>query len=37
VATGGRAVGFYQKCGWEFTEIIERPSGERVSILAKSL
>ena len=37
VATGGRAVSFYQKCGWMLTEIIERPSGERVSILARNL
>jgi GNAT superfamily N-acetyltransferase len=37
VATGGRAVDFYQKCGWELAEIIGRPSGEMVSILTKSL
>lgn len=37
VATGGRAVDFYQQCGWELAEIINRPSGEAVSILTKSL
>lgn len=37
VATGGRAVDFYQKCGWELAELINRPSGEIVSILTKSL
>jgi GNAT superfamily N-acetyltransferase len=37
VATGGRAVDFYQKCGWELAEIINRPSGEIASILTKSL
>ena len=37
VATGGRAVAFYQKCGWTLTEIIERPGGERVSILARNV
>jgi GNAT superfamily N-acetyltransferase len=37
VATGGRAVDFYQKCGWELVEIINRPSGEMVSILTKPL
>jgi GNAT superfamily N-acetyltransferase len=37
VATGGRAVDFYQKCGWELTEVFHRSSGETVSILTKSL
>jgi GNAT superfamily N-acetyltransferase len=37
VATGGRAVEFYRKCGWELAEIIHRPSGETVSILARVL
>ena len=37
VATGDRAVGFYQKCGWKLQETIERPSGERVFVLARSL
>jgi GNAT superfamily N-acetyltransferase len=36
VASDG-AVGFYQKCGWELVEIISRSSGERMSILSKSL
>ena len=35
VATGGRAVDFYQKCGWKLAEMIQRPSGEIVSILTK--
>ena len=29
------AVDFYQKCGWEVTEVIRRPSGELMSILTK--
>jgi GNAT superfamily N-acetyltransferase len=37
VATGGRAVDFYQKCGWELAEIISRPSGEVVTVLTKPL
>jgi len=37
VATGGRAVSFYQKCGWNLTEIITRSSGETMSVLTKSL
>jgi GNAT superfamily N-acetyltransferase len=35
VATGGRAVDFYQKCGWQTAENIPRPSGEVVSVLTK--
>ena len=37
VATGGRAISFYQKCGWELAEIINRESGETISILTKLL
>ena len=37
VATGGRAIAFYQKCGWRLAETITRPSGERVSVLTKVL
>jgi GNAT superfamily N-acetyltransferase len=37
VATGGRAVDFYRKCGWELVESFERASGEQVSILTCSL
>lgn len=37
VATGGPAVDFYRKCGWEMTEILHRSSGEVMSILTKSL
>jgi GNAT superfamily N-acetyltransferase len=37
VATGGRAVDFYRKCGWDLTEVFNRPSGEVVSILTKLL
>jgi GNAT superfamily N-acetyltransferase len=37
VATSGRAVHFYQKCGWNLSEMIERSSGETMSILTKSL
>jgi GNAT superfamily N-acetyltransferase len=37
VATGGPAVDFYRKCGWQLTEIMQRTSGETASILTKSL
>jgi predicted N-acetyltransferase YhbS len=37
VATGGPAVNFYQKCGWRLTETLERPTGERATILVKSI
>jgi GNAT superfamily N-acetyltransferase len=37
VATGGQAVDFYRKCGWELTESFNRPSGERIVILTKYL
>lgn len=37
VATGGPAIHFYQKCGWEMRETIQRASGETMSILTKSL
>ena len=37
VATGGRAVDFYRKCGWELTETFIRSSGEMTSILTKLL
>jgi GNAT superfamily N-acetyltransferase len=37
VATGGRAVDFYQKCGWKLMEVINRDSGETASILTKFL
>jgi GNAT superfamily N-acetyltransferase len=37
VATGGRAVDFYRKCGWALTESFNRRSGEIVSILTKFL
>ncbi|MBI1282454.1 MAG: GNAT family N-acetyltransferase [Anaerolineaceae bacterium] len=37
VATGEPAVGFYQKCGWMLTEIIQRPHGETPKILSKSI
>ena len=36
VATG-QAVHFYQKCGWELVEVIDRLSGERAMILTKLL
>ena len=35
VATGGRAIDFYRKCGWEMSEKVERASGEIVSVLTK--
>jgi GNAT superfamily N-acetyltransferase len=37
VANEGPAVIFYRKCGWELSETVERPSGEGVSVLTKSL
>lgn len=37
VGTGGPAVVFYQKCGWKLREMIERPTGESVTILVKSI
>ena len=37
VATGGRAVNFYRKCGWEVTESFVRTSGEHMTILTRSL
>lgn len=37
VATGGRAIRFYQKCGWVLSERVDRSSGETMSILTKSL
>ena len=36
VATGGRAVNFYQKCGWKLVDVFERSTGEMTSILTKS-
>ena len=37
VATGGRAVDFYRKCGWEISESFERASGEATTVLARLL
>ncbi|MGH2584142.1 MAG: GNAT family N-acetyltransferase [Dehalococcoidia bacterium] len=37
VATGGRAVAFYQKCGWELSEVVDRPAGETATVLTKRL
>jgi GNAT superfamily N-acetyltransferase len=37
VATGGRAIDFYRKCGWELSETVERASGEVASVLTKRL
>ena len=37
VATGGRAVDFYRKCGWAVSETIERASGETTVVLTKHL
>jgi len=36
VATGGRAVDFYRKCGWEVAESFVRASGERTTVLTRS-
>lgn len=37
VATGGRAVDFYRKCGWELSETFERASVEVTIVLTKVL
>jgi GNAT superfamily N-acetyltransferase len=37
VATGGRAVNFYRRCGWALSETIERASGEVATVLTKRL
>lgn len=37
VATGGRAIAFYRKCGWEVIEIVPHDSGEMATILSKRL
>jgi GNAT superfamily N-acetyltransferase len=37
VATGGRAVDFYRKCGWEVVESFVRLSGEGMTVLTRSL
>ena len=37
VATGGPAVDFYRKCGWELVETFTRSSGEMTSVLTKAL
>jgi GNAT superfamily N-acetyltransferase len=37
VATGGRAIRFYEKCGWVQTESFERESGESATVLQKMM
>jgi GNAT superfamily N-acetyltransferase len=37
VATGGRAVDFYRKCGWNVVESFVRASGEHMTVLTRSL
>ena len=37
VATGGRAVDFYRKCGWELSETFERTGGDVTTVLTKAL
>jgi GNAT superfamily N-acetyltransferase len=37
VATGGRAVSFYQQCGWERAEKLLTQRGEMATILTKQL
>jgi len=37
VATGGRAVDFYRKCGWGIYETIERAAGDVTTVLTKAL
>jgi GNAT superfamily N-acetyltransferase len=35
VATGGPAVAFYRRCGWEMSEVVEKVSGGTAVILMK--
>lgn len=35
VATGGRAIDFYRKCGWEMREKVERAVGDAAFVLTK--
>ena len=37
VATSGRAVRFYQQCGWVHAETIDRPGGDAQTVLTRSL
>jgi GNAT superfamily N-acetyltransferase len=37
VATGGRAVRFYEKCGWQVAEMVERANGEIPTVLSIEL
>ncbi len=37
VATGGRAVDFYRKCGWDLSETFERAAEEVTTVLTKAL
>ncbi len=37
VATGGRAVDFYRKCGWELSETFERAPGDVTTVLTRAL
>lgn len=35
VATGGPAVEFYRRCGWEMSEVVEKASGGTAVVLVK--
>jgi GNAT superfamily N-acetyltransferase len=37
VATGGPAIDFYRKCGWELSETVEQASGETATVLTRHL
>jgi GNAT superfamily N-acetyltransferase len=37
VATGGPAVGFYRRCGWQETETLQLASGQVATVLRKPL
>jgi GNAT superfamily N-acetyltransferase len=37
VATGGPAVEFYRRCGWEMSEVVEKVSGGTAVVLMKQL
>jgi GNAT superfamily N-acetyltransferase len=33
VATGGKAIAFYRRCGWRVAEVLDRDDGEQATIL----
>ena len=37
VATGGKAVAFYRRCGWHVAEVLDKEDGEQATILTITL